>query len=146
MYSDINDADEYYSSRLNSDIWFDADNNDKIAALTMAENIINRLPFIGSKLCCTQTEPFPRSYRGQVISIPDDIKKGIYEEALYLLINSQNLNMSIPEGVQSMSLGSASVSFKDYSGIGISKNSSCYISGWLKQGFDIEPEKFREVY
>ncbi len=146
MYSDTDKADEYFSSRLNSDTWFEADNSDKIAALTMAENIINRLPFIGSKLCYSQTEPFPRSYKGQVINIPDDIKKGIYEEALYLLINSQNLDTTVPDGVQSMSLGSASVSFKDYSGVGISKNSSNYISGWLKQGFDIEPEKYREGY
>ena len=146
MYSNINDADEYFSARLNSDVWFEADNDDKIAALTMSENIVNRLPFIGTKLCCSQPEPFPRSFNGKVINIPDDVKKGIYEEALYLLINSQNSDVPIPEGVQSISLGSASISFKDISGVGISKNSSRYISGWLKRGFDIDPEKFREVY
>ncbi len=147
MYTDIDDANEYFASRLNSEVWSEAENQDKISALTMAENKVNKLPFIGAKLSGTQTEPFPRVYKGQVLRFPDDVKKGIYEEALYLLLNSQKEDVDVPEGVQSLSLGSASVSFSDIKNTAkLSKLSEEFLSGWLRRGFDIESEKFREVY
>ena len=64
-----------------------------------------------------------------------------------MLLNSQKEDVDVPEGVQSLSLGSASVSFSDIKNTAkLSKLSEEFLSGWLRRGFDIESEKFREVY
>jgi hypothetical protein len=149
MAINIENADTYFIQRLGAENWFELEDEQKQAAINTACNIIKRLPFIGQKLTPTQVDIFPRSYRGQVIPLPVDVESAIYEEA-FSLVNSAELNSAeIPDGVQSLSLGGASISFKDGSGSltdSVSKNSMKFLDGWIKKGFDIEPEKFREVY
>ena len=147
MNIDIQSADEYFSTRLDSDAWFELDENQKQAAITTAKENIQRLPFIGTKVNAAQTEIFPRYYKGTLVPLPDDVIKGIFEEAITLLVNANSGLMNIPDEIQSLSLGSASMAFT--SGIKnktISQNSIKFLKGWLKKGFDIEPGKFREVY
>ena len=148
MAINIENADTYFIQRLGAETWFELDNAQKQAAITTAYNNIKHLPFIGKKLTLSQSDIFPRSYKGQVISLPVDVESAIYEEA-FSLVNSADLNPTeIPDGVQSLSLGGASISFKDSSAtLGcISKSAVKFLDGWLQKGFDIEPEKFREVY
>lgn len=147
MTIDIQSADEYFSSRYGAEIWLELDNTQKQAALITAYNNIKKLPFIGQKLSETQTDLFPRIYKGQAVQMPADVENAIYEEA-FSIISRNELNINeIPDGVQSLSLGSASISFKDTQNINpISKTAIKFLDGWLQKGFDIEPEKFREVY
>lgn len=147
MNIDIQSADEYFSSRLGSEVWFELDETQKNASLTTAKEKIQKLPFIGTKVSITQTEVFPRYYKGYKISMPDDIVKGIFEEALYLAANKDSELMNIPEGIQSVSLGSANITFSNAVKFDtVNKNSMKFLEGWLQRGFDIEAEKFREVY
>ena len=148
MAINIENADTYFIQRLGAEAWFELDNAQKLAAITTAYNNIKKLPFIGQKLSPSQSDIFPRSYKGQVISLPVDVESAIYEEAFSLSSQPVSGFSEIPDGVQSLSLGGASISFKDSSAtLGcISKSAVKFLDGWLQKGFDIEPEKFREVY
>lgn len=147
MIIDVKSADEYFSTRLDSEMWFELEEQQKLAAITTAYENIKYLPFIGTKLNVTQSDIFPRYYKGQVIQLPDDVVKGIFEEAYYLLIKSQSGLNNLPEGMQSVSLGSASMSFGGSLNLkDISQNSRNFLDSWLRKGFDIEAGKFREVY
>ena len=150
MAINIENADTYFIQRLGSENWFKLEDAQKQAAITTAEENIKRLPFIGQKVSPTQVDIFPRSYKGQVIPLPEDVIKAIFEEAFFLANQNDLAGLTeIPDGVQSLSLGSASISFKDGNGSvtgSVSKNSMKFLDGWIQKGFDIEPEKFREVY
>ena len=147
MNIDTNSANEYFSTRLSADIWFEQDNNKKQAAINTAKNKISKLPFIGTKAADNQSEVFPRLYRGNLIEQPDDVAKAVFEEALSSLKNDALGVGDIPEGVQSLSLGGASISFKNSkSTFSLCEQSALYLDGWLRKGFDIEPEKFKEVF
>ena len=147
MNIDTNSANEYFSTRLSADIWFEQDNAKKQAAIATAKNKISKLPFIGTKAADNQQDIFPRLYRDKLIELPDDVVKAIFEEALYLLKQEENSFAEIPGGVQSMSLGGASISFNNSkSSFKLCEQSGLYLDGWLRKGFDIEPEKFKEVF
>ncbi len=147
MNIDTNSANEYFSARLSSDIWFEQDNTKKLAAITTAKNKISKLPFIGTKAADNQAEVFPRYYKGKLLELPDDVAKAVFEEALSLLKQENNSFEDIPDGVQSLSLGGASISFNNAkSAFALSEQSARYLDGWLRKGFDIEPEKFKEVF
>lgn len=147
MKIDINSADEYFSTRLNSEMWFELEDKQKLAAITTAYQTIKNLPFIGTKLRPEQDEIFPRYYKGYVIQLPDDVIKGVFEEAYSLLIKSQSGLCNIPEGIQSVSLGSASMTLNgNINSKEINQTSRKFLDNWLKKGFDIESGKFREVY
>ena len=148
MAINIENADTYFIQRLGAEAWFELDNAQKLAAITTAYNNIKKLPFIGQKLSPSQSDIFPRSYKGQVISLPVDVESAIYEEAFSLSSQPVSGFSEIPDGVQYLSLGGASISFKDSSAtLGcISTSAVKFLDGWLQKGFDIEPEKFREVY
>lgn len=148
MAINIENADTYFIQRLGAEAWFELDNTQKQAAITTAYNNIKKLPFIGQKLSQSQSDIFPRSYKGRVISLPVDVESAIYEEAFSLSDGNEFSPVKIPDGVQSLSLGGASISFKDSSAtLGcISKSAVKYLDGWLQKGFDIEPETYREVY
>ena len=147
MNIDTNSANEYFSTRLSADIWSEQDNNKKQAALITAHNKISKLPFIGTKAADNQSDIFPRFYNGKLIELPDDVAKAVFEEALSLLKPEENSFAEIPEGVQSLSLGGASISFNNSkSSFKLCEQSGLYLDGWLRKGFDIEPEKFKEVF
>lgn len=147
MKIDISSANEYFSTRLDSELWFELEDKQKLAAIMTANENIKYLPFIGSKLSPEQEEIFPRYYKGQVIQLPDDVIKGIFEEAYSLLIKSQSGLNNLPEGIQSVSLGSASISFGGSVNLqAINPTSKKFLDNWIKKGFDIEAGKFREVY
>ena len=148
MTINIENADTYFIQRLGAETWFVLDNTQKQAAITTAYNNIKKLPFIGQKLTPSQSDIFPRSYRGQVIPLPVDVESAIYEEAFSLVGSSELSPVEIPDDVQSLSLGGASISFKDSSAtLGcISKSAVKFLDGWLQKGFDIESETYREVY
>lgn len=147
MNLDIENADIYFSERLGAESWAELENEKKQAAITTAKDNINQLHFIGTKLNPQQPDAFPRNYKGKEIQLPDDVIKAIFEEAFYL-INSEDMGFEgIPDGVQSLSLGSASISFKSNIGTNSVNNKSMkFLDAWLQKGFDIESTEFREVY
>ena len=60
-YVRVYDADDYFSTRLNSDAWFEAPVNQKLAALIVATRAIDNLAFVGTKADPLQLTEFPRS-------------------------------------------------------------------------------------
>ncbi len=146
MDIDVKTADEYFKTRLGADSWFALDDAAKNSALVTAQNIIGKLPFIGVKADQNQETIFPRIYHGKRISMPVDVMYGIFEEAYSLILKTDIDVADVPDGVQSVSLGAASVTFKDVAGISVSRNSIKFLTGWLKVGFDIENCRYREVY
>ena len=145
----VNSADEYFSARLNSEAWFELSVDEKNSAISMAEDKINSLPFLGTQVTKNQTEPFPRFYKYEVLQMPDDVVKAIFEEAFYLACQSGISQTEIPQGVSSLSLGSASISFKNTGSSCLNNISSAslnYLEKWLKKGFDTEDPDIREVY
>ena len=82
MYGTIPGGDTYFLTRLNSDDWDDADDDDKTAALTEATEVINQLNFIGEKTDSAQTDQFPR---GEDTVVPDEITTAAYDISLILL-------------------------------------------------------------
>lgn len=147
MKIDIKTADEYFKTRLGSESWFELDEKQKQAAITTAYEKIKQLPFIGMKVVQSQEDIFPRYYKGYILDLPPDVVKAVFEETLHLLtIDSQGFT-NIPDGLQSVSLGSASMSFSGtLNSNEISPKSEVYLSGWVKKGFDVENAKYREVY
>ena len=147
MNINISSADEYFLTRLSSETWFEQDNSHKQAAITTAQNKISKLPFIGTKVADNPADFFPRFYKGKLIELPDDVVKAVFEEALYLLKKEEFSPSDIPEGISSLSLGSASISFKNVkTPFNLSEKSVVYLDGWLRKGFDIESAKFKEVF
>lgn len=146
MDMNIKNADLYFNTKLYADSWFELDEKTKNAALTTAANEIFKLPFIGEKVYLTQETPFPRFVEGVRIDMPKDVTFAIFEQA-YALLKAGEEQTQIPEGVQSMSLGGASISFKDTNTpYTLAKETKKCLSGWIKQGFDINSYKFTEVY
>ncbi len=102
MYLTPAEADNYFASKLNTFKWQNAPQGDKIAALTQATDIINRLRFRGLKtviwhayqgsetltddqlrdLNLQQPNAFPRD---GALAIPEDIKKACCEIAFALI-------------------------------------------------------------
>lgn len=147
MIIDIKSADEYFTTRLDSDMWFELEEQQKLAAITTAKESIKYLPFIGTKLSPFQNDIFPRYYKGQVVHMPDDVVKGVFEEAYSLLTKSQSGLNNVPDGIQALSLGSASMSFGgSLNTKELSQTSRKFLDNWLQKGFDIESGQFREVY
>jgi hypothetical protein len=90
-YININWADDYFESRLDSDLWDNTSDSQKTKALAEATRIINRLAFKGIKLSINQVLQFPRiiitETNNTIIQaeIPDDIKIACVEIAYSLL-------------------------------------------------------------
>jgi hypothetical protein len=81
-YADIEYADSYFMTRLNTAVWDDAVDADKTKALTMATEAIDRLNFLGCKYDAEQENQFPRD---DDTVIPADIKKACCLIAFALL-------------------------------------------------------------
>lgn len=81
-YANISYADDYFATRLFTEVWDDALDDDRTKALTMATRIIDRLNFVGEKADAAQEFQFPR---GSDTDVPRDIKQACCEIALALL-------------------------------------------------------------
>lgn len=63
QYLEVSDADDYFSTRLNSEIWFNASTQQKQAALVTATRAMDNLNYVGIKNDRTQLLEFPRQPR-----------------------------------------------------------------------------------
>jgi len=97
MYLTVPDADDYFDSRLENDVWLDADDNQKERAIITAGKYIDRLNFAGDVAATGQEHQFPR---GDDTTIPDDVKEACCELAYALLdgidpeLEIENLSMT----------------------------------------------------
>jgi hypothetical protein len=114
-YATMDEADTYFSTRLNTTFWDAATDSDKTKALTMATRAIDRLSFVGWKVDDSQVNEWPRydTLNGLQIGgiIPDDILIACCEIALSLL-EGKTIEMEI-EGfsITSQKLASASTTY-----------------------------------
>ena len=76
----IEEANTYFSNRLSSGDWDNADNAEKQAALSEAIRVVNSLNYLGSP--ATSDNQFPRA--GDT-SVPPNIKYALCEIALELI-------------------------------------------------------------
>lgn len=81
-YVSLEEAEDYFATRLNTQSWDDADNSEREKALYQATRAIDNLNFAGCKASTTQTLQFPR---GDDTVTPSNIKNAVCEEALALL-------------------------------------------------------------
>lgn len=95
-YVTVAEADAYFETRIDSDIWFDASNSEKIQALVTSTAVLDQMSWAGVAVSAEQSLAFPRngSYfdprAGQVVMIdgvPSRIVQACYEQALHLLSN-----------------------------------------------------------
>lgn len=82
IYGDVPAADSYFTERLQTDAWDNANDTDKFKALAMATRAIDRLNYAGDKTDADQELQFPR---GGDTDVPDAILIATYECALALL-------------------------------------------------------------
>lgn len=96
-YIDVDDAQIFFDRRLNTYAWDNASENDRLKALKMATQRIDRLQFLGTRLdlATPQLLEFPRDF--QTI-VPQDIEEATCLIAFALLdgvdteIEDQNLS------------------------------------------------------
>lgn len=81
-YIEVIDAEAYFSTRMGSEAWDGADDDNKYKALLHATRLINALSFIGDKTEDTQGNEFPR---GEDADVPEAIQFACCEIALKLL-------------------------------------------------------------
>lgn len=140
-YISLEEANNYFSSRLHSEAWSNATDADKEKALKQATRNIDTLPFRGMPLSNNQVLAFPRKYfvynNGNLTlvadkDIPKEVKYATCEEALYLLQNSQRKQLQ-EEGVTSISIGNLT---ENYSGTvkTISPNAYKLLSKYIISG------------
>lgn len=82
IYGDIPLADSYFTERLGTRAWDNANDTDKFKALAMATRAIDRLNYSGDKADADQELQFPRDDDTEV---PSDILIAAYECALAYL-------------------------------------------------------------
>lgn len=91
-YITVEQANNYFQTRLGTDAWDNAILTDQVKALAQSTRMIDRLNFIGIKASITQTFQWPRIIGprrigsvGVVGPIPTDIEMAVAELALNLL-------------------------------------------------------------
>lgn len=82
MYISIYDADSYFNTRFNSNLWNGVNDTDKTKLLTTATRMIDTLNYAGDKADEDQEFEFPR---GDDIVVPISIKYACCEIAYALL-------------------------------------------------------------
>lgn len=167
-YVSLEEANEYFATRLGAEFWETLDDTQKEKALITATKRIDRLPFVGYKQNLKQPLQFPRYYYAScyyngglsVADVPEQLKNAVCEEALttlqYIENNSEEIyNGAISANYQSLKLGDASITYsssnnRNSAGMNneglFSKNAVQLLSGLIKVGFDIANPKFYEVY
>jgi len=80
------EADAYFSTRLNSAAWTGSDEETQKAALVTAANLFNAMDWLGRP--ATSLSAFPRYYQHLRAPItPLQIKWALFEQAIHLLAN-----------------------------------------------------------
>lgn len=145
-------ADQYFYSRLKSDVWFEASEQEKTAALVQSTRAIDHLNFLGVKYDPNQALAFPRwqppTYENcqPVVNnspptIPQDILIACCENAIVLLddfdfeieIAALNNTASIYAGVRETYERTLAVSHLRH---GIASSVAwIYIKPWLNDTF-----------
>ena len=128
-YCTIEEANEYFASRLFVDVWESADEATKEKALAMATRKIDRIPFKGKKAIEYQENAFPRcfkyynawgSYWDCQIEVPEAIKVACCEEARAILSIGDSARLELQQqGVQSYNLSGMAETFKPGAGKGL---------------------------
>ena len=158
-YVTLDEANEYFSSRLGSDYWDTTDDTVKEKALITATKNIDKLPFTGCKQNPAQPLEFPRMWKSYRTDVPQQVKDAVCEEALcelqFIANNGEEVyNGALESNYQSLKLGEASITYagsngssgtsKLYNGL-MSKNAAGLLQGLIKTGFNIEnPVYFEE--
>lgn len=135
----ITEADLYFDMRLNSELWFSSNNEDKVEkALVTATGILNNLVWGGY---ATPSTTYPLSWPRDITyfdskfgdyvdleddrddtsegTIPDDIKTATYELAYYLLQNMTTIetNANGSNKVKDLTVGAIKLVFDTNSGV-----------------------------
>ena len=114
-YVTLIEADDYFDSRLYSDVWTAALDDDKNRALIMACKRINQEKFYGDRSTTTQKLPFPRASLGYLDGvlldgiIPDALKESQYELAIHMLSVNMTLKGVSTDAYKSIKVGSIEV-------------------------------------
>lgn len=167
-YVTLDEANEYFVSRLGSDYWDTLEDEQKEKALITATKKIDRLPFIGYKQDPYQPLQFPRFYYSTgcyynglpIEDIPQQVKDAVCEEALttlqYIENNSEDIyNGALSGSYQSLKLGDASITYgskgstnsgTSSNGVLLSENALQLLQGLIKVGFNITSPIFYEAY
>ncbi len=167
-YVTLDEANEYFASRLGSDYWDTLEDTQKEKALISATKKIDRLPFIGYKQDPNQPLQFPRFYYSTgccynglpIEDIPQQVKDAVCEEALttlqYIENNSEDVyNGALSGSYQSLKLGDASITYgaksagagtSGNSGSLLSQNAAQLLQGLIKVGFNITNPIYYEAY
>ena len=135
-YCTIEYAEEYFSGKIYTEEWDEADATTKEKALKEATRAIDRQPFRGRKTNPEQELAFPRHPDTE---IPKEVQEACCEEALALLErgNSQRRKLQ-QEGVQSFTLGNMSETYAPGAGRGLlSQEAKELLRPWLLGGVNI---------
>ena len=141
-YVTLEEADEYFSEKLDADFWKGLDDSKKEKALITASRRIDMQPFLGRKAHPEQAMSFPRIIRGKKYEILYRIKAAVCEQVFEMFSN----NFTANSNVKSVSLGSASITFSDSADFELCSESKLLLSGLLKTGSDIENSYYEEKY
>lgn len=131
----LSEADNYFSDRPNSELWYNLTEIQKEQALIFASIKINNFVFIGEKKDKKQKLEFPRNFDPE---LPLEIKFAVCEEAVSIVENSvHHKNKKL--GIKSMVVGSTDITYKDEENLGIliSKDALIFVSKWTRKNFDI---------
>ena len=122
-YISLSDADDYFSTRLNSDSWTDKSDDEKKKALITATKQIDYHNFIGVKYDADQSLEFPRRYFHDIEpfykydqeitdgEVPQSVKDATCEEAIALLELNNDIAKKQRAGIESESIGDTSRSY-----------------------------------
>ena len=141
-YVTIDEADKYFSEKLNADFWAELDQTQKEKSLVTSSKQIDLQPFLGRKADPEQQMSFPRIIRGKKYDVLYRIKAAVCEQAYSYLTD----DFEKSSNVKSVSLGSASITFSDNPDFRICTDAKQLLSGLLKTGFDIENTYYEEKY
>lgn len=142
-YVSAEDADAYFDTRLNSETWTEATDENKTKALIMAARIMNEFRYIGRKLASDQKLAFPRIsinaeltdaqliLYSQLTEVPDDVKYAQCEQAIYLLEGEDQNRQLMSSGVTSYGAGGASFSLYNDGYVELSPKARHYLRPYL---------------
>lgn len=134
----LEEAQNYFDERFNSDVWSDLDTDVQEKLLVSASKKVSRFDFVGKPLSVEQPMAFPRNF-----DMPQDIKDAVCEESISMLetkddVHLQNQN----DNISSISLGAGSVSYNKTLADAceqelVSKTAEFLVKKWTKRGYNL---------
>lgn len=103
-YVTVEEAEDYFSTRIDAGAWHNADAEDKESSLVTATQLIDNFEYVGAVASLSQELAWPRlevvyysPKAGQYLAVPSDevpslIVNSVFELALHLLANENMLN------------------------------------------------------